>query len=361
MRLNSLVSLGLLAIFAGGCRPASVAPATSAAVSATAPNTAARQSEANAASKKPERPAFDGDRAFALLKKQCDFGPRYLGSKPHDELRDYLLEEMKKYADETIAQEFTYRKMTGTNVVGVFNPRGATEPSKAPILLMAHWDTRPIADSRLSAETRRGVAFKYGPEGWNRLTPILGANDAASGVAVLLELARLFKQQKPDVGVVILLTDGEDYGDFRANGGEGEGVTLGAIHFAKHFQENKAFGFPHFGILLDMVGAKNLVILREEFSQRYAPGTNEKVFRIAQELGYGRVFQFSETQEVDDDHLSLNQAGILTIDLIQPFGTTNPNSYSYWHTLQDTPDKCSAKSLKIVGETVAEVIYREQP
>jgi hypothetical protein len=307
-------------------------------------------------------PAFDGERAFALLKKQCDFGVRPLGSDAHEKLKDYLIAEMKKYADETVTQEFKYRGMPVTNVIGVFYPAGAKEPSQSPVLLMAHWDTRPIADGPFSSEMRSGKPFQYGPNGWNRTAPIMGANDGASGVAVLLELARLFKEKKPTVGVLLLLDDGEDYGDFRANNNQGDGVVLGARYFATHFRENKrAFGHPNYGVLLDMIGGKNLILPREEFSQQYAPGTNEKVFEIAKSLGYGDVFQRSATQQVDDDHIPLNQAGIPTIDLIHPlpYSEFEKTGYVYWHTLQDTPDKCSAKSLKIVGETMAEVIYRE--
>jgi hypothetical protein len=307
------------------------------------------------------RPTFDGERAFAQLKKQCDFGARPLGSDAHEKLRDYLVAEMKKYADETVTQEFKYRGMPVTNVIGVFYPAGSKEPSKSPVLLMAHWDTRPIADGPFSSEMRSGKPFQYGPNGWNRTTPIMGANDGASGVAVLLELARLFKEKKPTVGVVLLLDDGEDYGDFHANNYQGDGVVLGARYFARHFHENKAFGQPNYGILLDMIGAKNLILPREAISQQYAPGTNEKVFDIAKSLGYSDVFRYQETQQVDDDHLPLNEAGIPTIDLIHPlpYNEYQTTGYVQWHTLQDTPDKCSAKSLKIVGETMAEVIYRE--
>jgi hypothetical protein len=307
-----------------------------------------------------ERPKFDGERAWNYIKKQCDFGPRALGMPGHEKTKDYLVEELKKYADKVLTQEFTYRKMPVTNIAGIFYPAGAKEPSTAPILLAAHWDTRPIADGPRSAEARRNPPFQYGPKGWNRLSPIPGANDGASGVAVLLELARLFKQQKPTVGVVILFVDGEDYGDFQANNGEGDGVFLGSRYFAQNYRKTLEYGQPFYGILLDIVGGKDLIIPREEaFSP---PEINEKVFRIAQTLGYGNIFRFDESHQVLDDHVPLNQAGIPTADLIHPipFGQYESRGYIYWHTLSDTPDKCSSKSLKAVGETVAEVIYREK-
>lgn len=311
---------------------------------------------------RPPRPKFDGDRAFAYLKKQCDFGPRYLGSEGHEKCRDYFVAEMKKYADEVVTQDFKYRNMPVSNVIGVFHPAGETKPSASPIILLAHWDTRPIADGPNSPESRKAPAYRYGPNGWNRINPILGANDGASGAAVLLELARLFKEQKPTVGVLLMFVDGEDYGDFRANNSEGEGVFLGSRYFAANFRKNKSLGQPVYGILLDMVGGKNLIIPREMESQNYAPGTNEKVFSTAQRLGYGDIFRFHETQQVEDDHIPLNNAGIPTIDLIHPlpFSPYERTGYYYWHTLKDTPENCSAKSLKVVGEVLTEVIYSEK-
>lgn len=312
-------------------------------------------------STKTVRPTFDGDRAYGLLTKQCDFGPRPLGTPAHEKLRVFLTAEMKKYADQTIEQKFDYRGMPVTNIIGVFYPAGASAPAKKPVLLLAHWDTRPVADGPFSSESR-GSRFVYGAQGWNRTTPIIGANDGASGAAALLELARLFKQRKPDVGVLLLLDDGEDYGDFKSDQGRGEGVELGSRYFATHYMEDARFGYPDFGILLDMIGAKNLVLPKEQYSQNHAPGTNSKVFGIAEELGYKKIFLYGETQDVGDDHIALNEAGIPTIDLIHPLPNGSSSlGYRYWHTLQDTADKCSGASLKVVGETVAEVIYRETP
>jgi hypothetical protein len=330
-------------------------PAASKQPASKQPETPAKQ-----ATPAPTHPAFDSERAFALLKKQCDFGPRYLGTDAHRKTLDYLTAEMQKYADATVLQKFNYRGMPVTNVVGIFYPAGTKQPANRPILLLAHWDTRPIADG---PNANQGE-FIYGSKGWNRLAPILGANDGASGVAILLELARLFKQKPPPVGVVLLLDDGEDYGDFRARGGEGEGVELGSRYFAAHYQEDSRFGHPDYGILLDMLGGKNMRIPVEAFSQRVAPGTNEKVFGIARSLGYGDIFLQDQTQSVGDDHLAINEVGhIPTIDLIQPLPEAGGPEYAYmqWHTLNDTPENCSAQSLKAVGDTIAEVIYQEVP
>lgn len=318
----ALISALLLGCNAGtsanGNNPSPV-PASSAATSTST-------SSADPASPRVKRPVFDGDKAFALLKKQCEFGPRPVGSEAHRKTRDFLMEEMRKYADKTVAQDFSYRGLPLTNVIGVFNP-----DAKKQVLLCAHWDTRPRADQEIDPAKKR--------------QPILGASDGASGVAVLLELARLFKEQKPSVGVVMVLLDGEDYGDFERD----EGVLLGAKYFARNHQGYNL----DYGILLDMVGDKNQDIYREENSQQFAPGTNEKFFRAARELGFGKYIIDEVKTNVTDDHMPLNAAGIPTIDIID-------FNYGAWHTLDDTPEQCSAESLKRVGETTAEVVYSER-
>jgi Zn-dependent M28 family amino/carboxypeptidase len=228
---------------------------------------------------------------------------------------------------------------------------------------MTHWDTRPIADGPFSSATQSGVTFRYGSSGWKPLSPIMGANDAASGTAVVLELARLFKQKRPPVGVLLLLDDGEDYGDFTASNNQGDGVELGARYFAKTYRKEPAFGQPIYGILLDMVGAKNAFFVPEALSESRAPNVNRRVFHIGQALGYGDVFRMDGSQSVGDDHVSVNDAGIPTIDIIHPlpYNEYAADGYRYWHTLEDTADKCSATTLKAVGDTIAETIYREAP
>ena len=364
--LSVVCALGLAACWGIGCH--NVAPPAGNAQVVTngtpPPPPPQPPSEANTAPTQLS-PSFDGEKAYASLKRQCDFGTRPLGSEAHERTKDFLLAEMKKYADQTLTQEFTYHKMPVTNIIGVFNPAGSTRPSPNPVVLMSHWDTRPISDGPNSEETRKGVVFRYGPNGWKPLSPIPGADDGASGTAILLELARLFKEKRPPVGVLLLLDDGEDYGDFRANNDKGDGTELGSQYFAKHYKENKTFGQPAFGILLDMVGASNAFFPRESFSEQFAKLIDDKVFGTAVSLGYDKVFRNDlPIQSVGDDHLAINDAGIPMIDIIHPLpgGADYQNSgYQYWHTLHDTPDKCSAKMLKIVGQVTAEVIYREQP
>lgn len=272
-------------------------------------------------------PAFDADYAWSVLLKQCEFGPRPVGSPAHRKTRDYLVAEMRKHTETVVEQDFTYKEMPLTNVIGIFGPA-----DRAPILLCAHWDTRPTADMEIDAAARK--------------TPIMGANDGASGVAVLLALAKSFKAQPPAVGVAVALLDGEDFGDFERD----EGVFLGSRYLAKNL---KPVGKPTYGILLDMIGDKDLTIFREQNSEERARPINDKVFRIASELGHSRSFRDRIGYAITDDHLPLIAAGIPTIDLID-------FDYGPWHTVDDTVDRCSRASLKVVGETVGETVYREK-
>jgi glutaminyl-peptide cyclotransferase len=283
--------------------------------------------QANSSEMTIPNPHFDGDRAMKLLVQQCDFGPRPVGSPAHIKTRDFLLTEMKKYADVVQTQDFTYRGMPLTNIIGVFNPK-----AKKSILFCTHWDTRPTADEEIDPAKRK--------------MPIPGADDGASGTAVLLEMARDFHYNRPKVGVILLLIDGEDYGDFEMN----QGVFLGSRYFAAH---HKGYD-PEYGVLIDMIGAKNLKIHKEYNSQKYAPQVDDKVFNLAKEMGYSKYFIDSVKYNIGDDHLPLIQAGIPTIDLID-------FDYAPWHTLADTPDKCSPQSLAIVGNVLEALTYQENP
>jgi glutaminyl-peptide cyclotransferase len=297
------------------------------------------RTETPASQPKPkiEVPTFDGKSAFNYLTAQTDFGPRNPGSPGHQQCLTYLQFEMQKYADAVNAQPFTLNGYDGevlnlTNVISSFNLQATKR-----VLLIAHWDTRPRADNEKDPKKRD--------------KPILGANDAASGVAVFLEMARHFKASPPPIGIDVLFVDGEDYG----KEGDTEKYLLGARYFAQHLPQ----GFnPMFGILLDMIGDKTLEIKKEQYSMEYAPDIVNLVWGTAHELG---VLQFSEDIQaaVIDDHLPFNVAEIKTIDLID-FAYPD-TSNRYWHTAEDTPDKCSAESLEAVGKVLMHVIYRQEP
>lgn len=274
------------------------------------------------------RPAFDGDKAFTILLKQCEFGPRPVGTIAHTATKTYLADELRKYADSVELQEFTSfidgTSMPLTNIIARFGKTGT-----GSILLCAHWDTRPIADRDRDPSKRK--------------TPIIGANDGASGVAVLLELARIFKQSPPDVPVTIVLFDGEDYGP------TGDDMYLGSRYFASSLNKGTRF---RFGILLDMIGDKNLGIYREANSQTAAKKVNDLIWRTAKDLGYARYFIDRTKFRITDDHVPLIEAGIPTVDIID-------FDYMPWHTVSDTPDKCSSESLKIVGDVISAVVYSQ--
>jgi Peptidase family M28 len=278
-------------------------------------------------------PAFDGNNAFLYLKHQTDFGPRTPGSPAHDKCLIFLESEMEKYAEAVNRQEFSHKGYDGknigmTNIISSFNLKATTR-----ILLLAHWDSRPFCDED--------------PNPQNHNKPVLGANDGASGIAILMEIGRHLKEQSPAVGVDMLFTDGEDYGKRRDN----QNYFLGARYFAKNISP----GFkPAFGILLDMVGDAQLEIPKDQYSLRYAPEIMELIWSKARELG---VDQFSDKLQgfVMDDHLPLNEVGIKTVDLID-FAYPD-ESNRYWHTIEDTPDKCSAESLEAVGRVLLNVIY----
>jgi hypothetical protein len=283
----------------------------------------------------PTVPVFEGKQAFSYLTAQTDFGPRNPGSAGHRNCLNYLQSEMQKYADAVNTQPFTvagYNNETLklTNVISSFNLQASTR-----ILLIAHWDTRPRADQEKD------------PKKQNQL--ILGANDAASGIAVLMEIARHLKTTPPSVGVDMLFVDGEDYGKESDN----TYYLLGAKYFAKNLPP----GFsPAFGILLDMVGDKQLEIPKDRYSLDYAPDIVDLIWSTARELNVPQFVGTTSQGWITDDHLPLNQAGIKTIDLIDfnyPDATNR-----YWHTTQDTPDKCSPESLEAIGKVLLHVIYR---
>jgi glutaminyl-peptide cyclotransferase len=282
-------------------------------------------------------PEFNEPRAFDLLVQQTSFGPRNPESEGHRRCLAFLIATLKSVADDVRTQEFIHVGYGGerlhlTNIIASFKPA-----SPARILLCAHWDTRPRADRD---EDKR-----------KRDQPIIGANDGASGVAVLLEIATLLHTTAPPVGVDIVLLDGEDYG----KEGDSDRYLLGSRHFAATKDPDY---LPRFGILLDMVGDANLDLPKEVHSIRYAPDVVQTVWGIARELG---ISQFSDQtgDEILDDHVPLNEAGIKTIDIID-FAYPDA-SHRYWHTHNDIPEHCSSESLAAVGTVLTNVIYRSTP
>jgi len=273
------------------------------------------------------KPVFDADRAFKYLEKQCEFGPRPPGSLAHKKTRDYLLSELRKFSGEVVAQDFTAKTKSGplnlTNIIAIFG-----SASYKTVLLAAHWDTRPFADRD--------------PDPKKRDIPILGANDGASGVAVLLELSRAFHLKPPGIQVIMVLFDGEDYGK------RIDDMLLGSRYFARNMDDRWR---PDYGILIDMVGDKNLNILIEPNSASAAPEIVKKVWDLAKELQLEGIYK-QIGPAILDDHIPLIEEGIKCIDIID-------FDYPYWHTVEDTTDKCSPESLETVGKLLLELVYSE--
>jgi len=292
----------------------------------TAPAAAKEPSAASDKDRPKWETRFDSDLAWRHLQQQLSFGFRVPGTKGHRACRKYLTDELRKVCDKVEQQTFSVpvggRKIEMYNLIGRF---GLDKQRR--ILLAAHWDTRPSAEKN--------------PPG-KRQQPIAGANDGASGVAVLLELARNFQQQQPQIGVDIVLFDGEDYGPGL------DMMFLGAKHFAKQLSETQLRSY-NYGILLDMVGDRNLDIHPEDHSESNSPLIYQVAQRVNEELGY-RTFKSSGAYTIYDDHLPLQERGMRIYDFID-------FNYPYWHTTEDTEDKCSASSLEAVGRTVEVMVY----
>ena len=235
---------------------------------------------------------FNADSAYAYVAAQCAFGERVPNTEAHRKCGDYLAGELRRRGAKVTEQNADLKAFDGTvlkarNIIGEFYPE---KPNR--ILLLAHWDCRPWAD--------------HDPNPDNRKKPVMGANDGASGVGVLLEIARLLQQHEPQAGIDILFTDAEDWG---ASDGSEESWALGTQHWVST-PHRSGYTYPSFGILLDMVGDKNAVFAREYFSQAYAGSIVDKVWETAASLGYSDRFVNREGGAMTDDHVFVIKAGI---------------------------------------------------
>jgi hypothetical protein len=276
---------------------------------------------------------FDGDAALGYVREQVAFGPRIPNTDGHRRAGDWIQAHLARTADSVEVQVFTHVTEAGDtlrlrNFLGRFRPE---LPER--ILLLAHWDTRPTADQSPNLGDQR--------------RPVPGANDGASGVAVLLGVADVLAVTPPSRGVDLLFVDGEDYGTFTGpDGGIGPDVLLGSRHFAASLPPDR---FPLYAVLLDMVGDADLRISQEGYSVARAPEVVTRVWDAARDLGYGDVFVPGVRYTITDDHIPLLDRGIRAIDVID-------YEYPAWHTVDDTPDKVSARSLKIVGDVVVALV-----
>ena len=300
---------------------------------------------AEQASKLVKSPDFNADSAYKFVQKQVDFGPRVPNTKQHVACGDYLVATLKGYGLQVVEQAFkdtTYDKhiLNGRNIIGSFNPSASKR-----ILLAAHWDSRPYSDQDSAVKNK----------------PVLAANDGASGVGVLLEVARLMSAQKPvpDIGVDIIFFDAEDWGNSEQSEDEYGGYCLGSQYWAanKHIPNYTAY----FGILLDMVGGKGATFFKEGHSVQLAESVVNSVWNTASRIGYSNIFINDRGGAITDDHVAVNKiAKIPMIDIIH----TKPNNMSktffdQWHTNDDTMEHIDPKTLKAVGQTLIQVLYQE--
>jgi hypothetical protein len=274
-------------------------------------------------------PTFDGDRAYRYLVEQCDFGPRNPGSHGASLALDYFDSFFSERADSVVLQQFSFTDTIVDTTFNCTNIIASFSPGRMPrVILCAHWDTRPFADLE--------------PDSTLRDQPIIGANDGASGCAVLMELANLIPGLNTPFGIDLVLFDCEDYG----RAGNLDYFCIGSKHYVNNISANSYA----FGVLIDLIGDADLRIYREEYSQNYARRVVDNVWSIAKEVG-ATSFADSIKHMVYDDHVPFLEKGIPVIDIID-------FDYPYWHTLSDTPDKCSPASLSEVGKVLVALLVR---
>ena len=291
-------------------------------------------------------PAFDADSAWVFVENQVKFGPRVPNSEAHVACGNYLTSELKRFGAQVYEQEATLTAYNGTqlkakNIIGSYNP----ENSKR-VLLFAHWDSRPYAD--------------HDKDPANQMKPIDGADDGASGVGVLLEMARQFSIKSPAIGIDIIFFDAEDYGtpEFAKDRYNDTSDTwcLGSRFWGKN--PHKPGYKAEFGILLDMVGAKDAVFYKEYISMKYAARYVDEVWEAARNLGYGKYFINANGGGVTDDHEAvIEETGIPCLDIINYDPNSDKGFRDHWHTQNDNMSNIDKNVLKAVGQTVLEVVY----
>ncbi len=296
-------------------------------------------------------PAFSSDSAFHFLEKQLAFGPRVPNTPAHVKTAAWLIQKFKSYGFEVTEQNFkpvNYegKTLNAKNIIASTNPAAAKR-----VLLAAHWDTRPIADKDDERQTQ----------------PIPGANDGASGVAVLLEIARIIHEapKKPEVGIDIILFDAEDWGeaiDYKKDSGlQYGGYLLGSDYWSKNLHKPNYTAF--YGILLDMVGAKNATFRYDETSMQAAPSIVKNVWNTASQLGFSQYFLNESGGSIYDDHVPvIANAKIPMIDIIDlktSFGSSGADFFKAHHTHDDDISAIDKNTLKAVGQTVLQVLYNE--
>lgn len=265
---------------------------------------------------------FDSSRAYNYVLEQCSLGPRFPGSPGHKLCKDYLLSELSNYADKIIVDSHNIIDPLTSEEVEIYNLFARLNPNlKNRILLLAHWDTRRFADKDLNED--------------NHKKPVLGANDGASGIAVILTL--LSQINIKNYGIDILFADAEDMGNY----GDAESWAIGSKLFSSKYPKP----LPQFGICVDMVADKDLEFKVEQYSFKMAPQLVQMIWNIGKSKNY-KSFKFEMGSPIIDDHLSFSkETGVPSINIIDL-------DYEFWHTVHDTPENISSESLGIVGDVL---------
>lgn len=293
-------------------------------------------------------PQFNADSAYAFVEAQVAFGPRVPGTPAHADCGDWLVEKLNQYGAHVIEQKanvthYDGRNLPLRNIIGSFFPE-----KEKRLLLFAHWDSRPFADEETDALRQQ--------------QPIAGADDGASGVGALLEIARQLQMKPTDAGVDIIFFDLEDWGQprFSEEWVQGDWWCVGSRYWSEqpHVDNYQA----EYGILLDMVGAAGATFMKEGYSVQYAPNVVDKIWSTAANLGYGRYFSSRSGGYITDDHLPVNQhQRAPSVNIINLKQDTHTGFVPHWHTLRDDMRNIDRASLMAAGQTVMEVIYTEAP
>lgn len=293
-------------------------------------------------------PTFNADSAYAFCAKQCSFGPRLMNTEAHDKCGEWIMKQFVGYGMKVETQDAELKAWDGTmlrsrNIWARFRPEQTTR-----VLLCAHWDCRPWADND--------------PDSTNWRKPVMGANDGASGVAVMLELARVISSDSTlNIGVDFVCFDAEDYGvpQWSSAPDSQDSWALGAQYWAEHQPQGYE---ARYGVLLDMVGGEGARFYQESVSKQYASEIVNKVWRTASQIGYGSYFPMPEGGMITDDHVPVNEkAGIACIDIIPFYPDCQQSSFGpTWHTINDTMEHIDRATLKAVGQTMVQILYSEK-
>ena len=295
---------------------------------------------------------FNADSAYAFCAAQCDFGPRTMNSEAHERCAQWIQQQFEQYGYSVQLQKADLKGYDGTilkstNIIASQKQTANSQKPEARIFICAHWDSRPWADND--------------PDEANWRKPVMAANDGASGVAVMLELARLLQQNdSARMAVDFICFDAEDWGIPQwENDVDGDSWALGAQYWSASNLPQQ--GNYQFGILLDMVGGQGAKFYREIFSLKYAHNIVERVWQAANTAGYASIFPYLDGGQITDDHVPVNEkAGIPCIDFINHYPYCEQSSFGpTWHTVNDDMQHIDRNTLKAVGQTLVQLIYSE--